>query len=326
MATSLINTECKRYGCMKNLLACYANCRYSTKCDDLRNEVISNTEQASADINKYLNERGRKPITIQLMKRGLKFSEATTQEVRSSNKTKLPSSVALSTTEPQRTTMKSIARVSTEPMFEGSAVKLSSKVIKKIRKKSAKPRTTRPNETKKSSVESTTVKVSKTQGASYLEKSPALLKKKKVAKQAKQNLRSSKAKKMVTGQRDSIEKLAPIKKRNRKSAAMPRRPKNESNTILAEKEQVLNSHAQEQDGNASNGVKMTKPARSKKRAASTRGRSPERNGKVFIILEGKTANVVDEQGLMMYLFTNPSSTAKYFEASEVEARVQIIKK
>ena len=39
MATSLINTECKRYGCIKNLLACYANCRYSTRCDDLKNEV-----------------------------------------------------------------------------------------------------------------------------------------------------------------------------------------------------------------------------------------------------------------------------------------------
>src|ERR1051325_9097582 len=88
MAISLINTECKRYGCMKNLLACYANCRYSTKCEDLRNEVISKPEQASTDINKYLSERGRTPITIQLMKRGLKFSEATAEDVRSGNKTK----------------------------------------------------------------------------------------------------------------------------------------------------------------------------------------------------------------------------------------------
>src|SRR5215216_4204490 len=74
MAISLINTECKRYGCIKNLLACFANCRYNSRCEDLRNEIIDKTETASNDINKYLSERGREPITIQLMKRGLKFS------------------------------------------------------------------------------------------------------------------------------------------------------------------------------------------------------------------------------------------------------------
>jgi hypothetical protein len=326
MATSLINTECKRYGCMKNLLACYANCRYSTKCDDLRNEVISKTEQASTDINKYLSEHGRKPITIQFMKRGLKFSEATAQDVRSGNKAKLASPIKASTTEPQAVAIKSIARTPAEPPFEDKAVELSPKVIKKIRKRSAKTRPPRLAKSREPGVESTAVKVSKTQGTSYLEKSPVGLKKKKAAKQAKQKPRFSKAKKMMTSQRGSPEKLATFKMRNRKSAAMPRRPKNESNPILAEKEQVLNSPAPEQDASANNRARVIKPARSKKRPASTKGRSAERNGKVFIILEGKTASVVDEQGLMMHLFTNPSSSAKYFEASEVEARVQIIKK
>jgi hypothetical protein len=57
-----------------------------------------------------------------------------------------------------------------------------------------------------------------------------------------------------------------------------------------------------------------------------KGRSAERNGKVYISLDGKSASVVDEQGLMAHLFNNPSSGARYFEANEVEARVQIIKK
>src|ERR1044072_5487103 len=84
MTISLINTECKRYGCIKNLLACYANCRYSTRCDDLRNEILDKTELATSDINKYLIERGRTPITIQPMKRGLKFADAESLAVKSS--------------------------------------------------------------------------------------------------------------------------------------------------------------------------------------------------------------------------------------------------
>src|SRR5215213_8675438 len=76
MAISHITTECKRYGCMKNLLACYANCRFSTRCDELRNEIIEKPEQAAADINAYLGERGMRLIQIQFPKRGVKFAEA----------------------------------------------------------------------------------------------------------------------------------------------------------------------------------------------------------------------------------------------------------
>jgi hypothetical protein len=43
---------------MKNLLACYANCRFVTRCDELRNEIIEKPEQAATDINSYLGERG----------------------------------------------------------------------------------------------------------------------------------------------------------------------------------------------------------------------------------------------------------------------------
>jgi len=60
-----------------------------------------------------------------------------------------------------------------------------------------------------------------------------------------------------------------------------------------------------------------KAARSGKAAAA---------GKVYIIIEGQTATVVNEQGLMAHLFSNRSKTTRYFEASEVEARVQIVLK
>lgn len=77
MATSLINVECKRYGCMKNLLACYANCRFNTRCEELRGEVLGNQGQATTDINAYRASRGAAPIEIQSLKRGLKFVDLT---------------------------------------------------------------------------------------------------------------------------------------------------------------------------------------------------------------------------------------------------------
>ena len=61
----------------------------------------------------------------------------------------------------------------------------------------------------------------------------------------------------------------------------------------------------------------------KKAAAKSRKAA---GGKVYIILEGQTASVVDEQGLMMHLFSNHAKNTRYFEASEVEARVQIVAK
>src|SRR5262249_48328497 len=75
MAASTINTECKRYGCMKNLLACFANCRYTMRCDELRNELADKTAEAESDINRYLSERGRAPVVVQILKRGVKFDD-----------------------------------------------------------------------------------------------------------------------------------------------------------------------------------------------------------------------------------------------------------
>jgi hypothetical protein len=323
MATSLINTECKRYGCMKNLLACYANCRYSTRCDDLRNEVINNTDQASSDINKYLSERGRSPVIIQLMKRGLKFSDAPPPDARPGSDKQLPAAIKGSTTEAPRIKTKIIHRPAQAPAPVNNSANLSTRGMTKNRKRRPKLRAALLGKSKESRVGVTTVKLGKTQGASYLEKPPVVSRKKRGAKQKPQ---SRKTKKMFGREGGSAEKLAPMT-RNRKSDVMARRPKNEFSATATDKEQVLNQPAQNQDVSANSKPMMTRPARSKKkRSAAARGNSAERNGKVYIILEGKSANVVDEQGLMMHLFTNPSSGARYFEASEVQARVQIIKK
>src|SRR5436853_6971001 len=75
MAASTINVECKRFGCVKNLLACYGNCRYTGRCDELRNELVDKTAAAESDINRYLSERGRNPILVQILKRRVKFGD-----------------------------------------------------------------------------------------------------------------------------------------------------------------------------------------------------------------------------------------------------------
>ncbi|MEW6208784.1 MAG: hypothetical protein AB1631_10480 [Acidobacteriota bacterium] len=203
MAISQIITECKRYGCMKNLLACYANCRYNTRCDDLRGELADKTEQAERDINEFLRERGQKPIQIKTLARGLRF---------------IPLSVDV-------------------------------------------------------------------------KKSAASVKKEKPARAAR-----------------SVKRL----KRKRKKKQMP-----------AKSEQSLQKSAS---------VVSEKPAAQKKAKRKPSARKPAgssvkaRDGKLYIILEGDTATVVDQHGLMQRMMTKSSSSARYFEAHEVEARIQIVPK
>jgi hypothetical protein len=88
VAVSRIHVGCSRYGCIKNLLACYANCRYNTRCDDLRNEVLDKLDEANRDINQYLSERSAisathcRPIAIRVLKQGLRFVEASDESTK----------------------------------------------------------------------------------------------------------------------------------------------------------------------------------------------------------------------------------------------------
>ena len=106
---------------------------------------------------------------------------------------------------------------------------------------------------------------------------------------------------------------------------MPRRVKSEmsAKTVGSESaaapSQYINSKP-ETDAKPANGR-----AAPRKKAPS-KSRKSAKNGKVYIIIEGQTASVVDEQGLMMHLFSDKARNARYFEASEVEARVQIVKR
>ena len=217
MAASLINTECKRYGCMKNLLACFANCRYNTRCDDLRNEIESKTDQAVKDINQYLSERGQSPISIQFLKRGLKFTAAAAQ-----------------------------AKEKLKPRQLKAPLKLTESASK-------------------------TEKRRKT-GSRRMEK-----KSKKPA--AKSQETQEQPSRVTSGAGE-----AAVEKRTARSRSKPRRP----------------------------------------RAASANGNSSRKGSKTYIILEGRSATIVDERGLLQHILSGASSDVRYFEAMEVEARLQIV--
>lgn len=234
MSSSLVTTECKRYGCMKNLLACFANCRYNTRCDDLKNELADKTELATRDINQYLLDRGRKPIVIQMMKRGLRFVEA-----------------------------------------------------------------------------------------AKTEKTAPFVKQKKEPSEPKRRLRLVAAK-TVPAIKHRENKAAPVVKQ-REKVVMPKRVKNEASALRKDKPVASHQPAQPSDA-ASSRLNPVKPSRAKSKNGSRKSRAAAQRRKVYIIIEGKSASIVTEQGLMQHLFNNPGSGARYFEASEVEARVQIVLK
>lgn len=255
MAVSRINMECKRYGCMKNLLACYANCRYNGRCEELRTEVIAKSDQATKDINDYLRERGRAPITIQVMKRGLRFAEAPRQQViQKSSEEKKPVEA------------------------KAAAPKLAS------------PAARRPRIKKRKSASTQTIKtVTSKQVSDFTKREP-----KQPMKQGKRMARKTVREESIKKQERADSSNAPLEERQSPAAAKVARATNGSNR------------------------KRREPARNTQPA--------KKNGKVFIILDGKTANLVDEQGLIAHLLADNSPGTRYFEASEVEARLQIVPK
>jgi hypothetical protein len=210
---------------MKNLLACYANCRYNSRCDELRKEIESKTEQAALDINTYLSSIGKGPIAIQFPKRGLKFVEA-------------------------------------------------------------------------------------------IQKKPEI--KKHIASVSKMSPPRLEVKKTVRG----VKKRATIKRKKRFSE-MSRNAK-QSNKETPQQASAMTNRANE----SANTSESPRPVRTTGRRGPKKGGSgsKQRKGKVYIIIEGRTATIVDEKGLMTHLFNNSAGGARYFEATEVEARVQIVPK
>ena len=307
MAISTINIECKRYGCMKNLLACYANCRYNGRCDDLRGEIVERTEQATNDINTFLVERSRRPIMIQILKRGLKFTE-------SEKAIKKPEVKVID----RKRADKKLA-----PVKETNSRMDDRPVVRLLKK--AKRRTARPKKI--------------VAGVVASQKQPAAVV--KVQKQrAVFNLEKERHSQMAIGSRRAeANSPPPIERTPRPGRSAPERiikvrskTKRMPRRVNRPGAAGLNSQAQPAEGQAINADTQAekngsrKPARRNQKNNGAKKATAAARGKLYIILEGKSASVVDEMGLMTHMLNNHSTDARYFEAREVEARLQIVPK
>jgi hypothetical protein len=241
---------------MKNLLACYANCRYNTRCDELRAEVEGKLEQATGDINAYLTERGGGPITIQLMKRGLKFAD--------------PSKIRPPSPESKRTGKPRLSKAISNSSDNSSGKRRAEKI------------------------------------------SPVAASK-----------RNTKAE--VTSSHVGRRKAA-LKSRLKESSKMTRKAKSITNASEARKESSPSPAATERESILNQAANGKAAASRKKRARGSGASASNHKGKTYIVLEGNSATLLDEQGLMMRVLNGSSPGARYFEATEVEARVQIIAK
>ncbi len=283
MATSLINTECNRYGCMKNLLACYANCRYNSRCDDLRSEILPKFEQATNDINSYRRERELSSIEIQLMKRGLKFVDvASLQKNLTQRKKRKAKSPRIRKAKSRANTPKPvIEKVKTEPP----------RITLRAETRVQKPRAN-----------------AKKKLVPLQEKTESTVKKNLVVIQDKPR---SMVKKSVKAGRKKL-KLQP--ETHVKMAKKIKDFESDSSNLSTETNQP----------NATNTMEKTATTRRKKSASQDA--AAKKKKKMFIILDGERSALVDERGLMAKLLAGVSPNARYFEATEIELRLQIAHK
>ncbi|HYP27473.1 MAG TPA: hypothetical protein VE262_12215 [Blastocatellia bacterium] len=319
---------------MKNLLACYANCRFTTRCDELRNEIIEKPDQATTDINSYLGERGQRLIQIQFPKRGVKFIEAGKQasETRPAksllriDRKEMPEMPQMKNAPPTFTRTRARAALPNEPAmttlppvpFGGEGRLPRPKRRLKAIKKSA---VVRPGEPKP--------KIFKAE-AQGPRKEPALKKRASVKKPPRATAAALAAMKEAPGAdlKASGAKKPGRKKAERKiAAAVPDKSSRPGKAAPAEIRKAV-SQSTEMSEQLTDKEKSVKPKKSSsnKRGASPASRSGRKQGKKFIILEGKSASLVDEHGLMLHIMSGSSPEARYFEVNEVEARVQIVTK
>ena len=104
---------------------------------------------------------------------------------------------------------------------------------------------------------------------------------------------------------------------------MPRKSKEMAVEAAADNRERLLAPASEA-GNASpsDGVKVAAPQ------AKRSGKAPttKKPKKYYIVLEGERGTLVDESGLMKKLLAGVAPGARFFEASEMEVRLQLVKK
>jgi hypothetical protein len=279
MATSLINTECKRYGCMKNLLACYANCRYNSRCDDLRNEILPKLEQATNDINSYRRERELSSIEIQLLKRGLKFVDVASLQKNLAQSRKAKS------TKKRRPKRSVTARQTSNEKAKPESPRARIKAVTRVEKPSA---------------------IANKRIEPVPEKTESLVKKRLAI---------------------LPEKTRPIVKKRVKTRRKKLKPETHFKMVKKTKDSAtdnLNLSTEANQSPMTNAPEKTATTRRRKSAGQEA--AAKKKKRMFIILDGERSALVDERGLMAKLLAGVSPNARYFEATEIELRLQIAHK
>jgi hypothetical protein len=314
MAASTINTGCKRYGCMKNLLACFANCRYTMRCDDLRNELIDKTAAAESDINRYLSERGRSPVIVQILKRGVKFDDKASRPPRKPLEIASPSAVEA---KPRlKLAVNTGPATNTKPGLAAAEVRSQSE---KATRRTVKARKSAAGVKVKATTKSRAVRRPRLPANRQRADHQA------IALQMTADISPPRAASLRLAK---VAAHKPGESRSRKRTKMSRRakPVAKANATGMERPAAPSQNTPAISGKSEIAVRPTSARAAPRRKAVAKSRKSAANGRVYIIIEGQTASIVDEQGLMMHLFSNNSKNTRYFEASEVEARVQIVPK
>lgn len=297
MATSLINIECKRYGCMKNLLACYANCRYNTRCDELRGEVLAQLPQATADINTYRATRGAAAIAIQPLKRGLKFVDL--------------SSALKKSTPPPKPALKPAAK----PLRQTARKPARKKPQRQARRTAQQPIQSQPQRKPKAASVAASVAAAPPSPKPPTPKTAAKpqRRKRQITRPQTERVMPRPAKSTQTEEMSTT---------TVRGTAATRTSTNAPLTMPARTPDAASAFASTA---AQDAAPKSAPAR-RKRSARASAAAPKKAKKTFIILHGERATVVDEQGLISQLLAGSMTGARFFEVKEVEARLEIVYK
>ena len=104
---------------------------------------------------------------------------------------------------------------------------------------------------------------------------------------------------------------------------MPRKSKEMAvETATDNRERLLAPALESGNTGQSDGVKIAAP-QTKRSGKTSAAKKPK---KFYIVLEGERGTLVDESGLMKKLLTGVAPGARFFEASEMEVRLQLVKK
>jgi hypothetical protein len=193
-------------------------------------------------------------------------------------------------------------------------------VVEIAKPEAAKPKTRKPKKTVKAKA---ATRVEKVQAVAQKRSEPTVLKKPIAYAQESGETRGQKKQVLVQEKpRTRLKKRVRLK--GKKSIL-----KSETGLKMAKK--IKDSETENtnlaMEGGQPNGLSAAeKAAAPRRKKSSAQDAASKKKKRMFIILDGERSALVDEKGLMAKLLAGVSPNARYFEATEIELRLQIAHK